>query len=89
MSTSKYSTIANPAKALAALESEMFNNSNSEDGCSKLRTMLEEEIEAVSKQTDQNQADDVRVSKPFSKVFGFMNRSSNLAAIAFCSFYPV
>lgn len=33
----------------------MFNNSHNDNGCSKLRVMLEGEIDAVSKQSERKQ----------------------------------
>lgn len=55
LSPARYYMIADPSKALSTLESEMFNNSHTDDSCNKLRVMLEGEIDAVSKQNERRQ----------------------------------
>eukprot|EP00803_Ostreobium_quekettii_P009627 evm.model.scf_446EXC.6 EVM.evm.TU.scf_446EXC.6 scf_446EXC:55715-62744(+) len=45
----RYYEIPDPAKALAALENEMLDICSGEDGCGRLRVLLESEVEAVAK----------------------------------------
>ncbi|GMH34062.1 hypothetical protein BSKO_01896 [Bryopsis sp. KO-2023] len=66
LSPARYYTISDPAKALAALESEMFDICHFHDGCDKLRDLLENEIEAVSRQSYRESSAEPRPEKATS-----------------------